>query len=67
MIAAIRAINPPKIRKACSTKKSEMPITIRVGPGKSAPKLLNTYLKDGITQIISTATTTTATMMMAAG
>ncbi len=45
------------------TKKSEMAITISVGAGRSAPKLVNTCLNDGITQTMMTQTTTIATTM----
>ncbi len=38
-----------------------MPITISVGVGRSAPKLVNTSLKAGITLIMITATTMKAT------
>ena len=43
------------------TTKSETAITISVGAGRSAPKLVNTCLNAGITQTMITQTTTTAT------
>ncbi len=49
------------------TKKSEMPITISVGAGRSAPKLVNTCLNAGITQTMMTQTTTIATTMTEIG
>jgi len=47
--------------------KSDMAITIRVGAGRSAPKLLNTSLKEGMTKIMMTAVMTIATTMTAIG
>ena len=46
-----------------STKKSEIAITISVGAGRSAPKLVNTCLNAGITKIMMTAVMTNATTM----
>ena len=43
------------------TTKSEIAITISVGAGRSAPKLVNTFLNAGITQTMMTQTTTIAT------
>ncbi|OIQ67052.1 hypothetical protein GALL_513750 [mine drainage metagenome] len=53
---------PPKISHHHLTKISLMAITIKVGPGKSAPKLENTSLNAGTTKIMITAVTTKATM-----
>ena len=39
-----------------------MAMTKSVGPGRSAPKELNTSLNEGITKIMITATTTKATI-----
>ena len=41
--------------------KSDIAITISVGAGRSAPKLLNTSLNAGMTKIMITQTTTMAT------
>ena len=49
------------------TKKSEMVITISVGVGRSAPKLVNTCLNAGITQTMMIQTTTMATTMTEIG
>ena len=49
------------------TKKSEIAITISVGAGRSAPKLVNTCLNAGITQTMMTQTTTIATTMTEIG
>ena len=50
-----------------ATKKSDMPITIRVGAGRSAPKLAKTLLNAGTTQIMITAVTMNATPRMETG
>ena len=50
-----------------ATKKSEIAMTISVGAGRFAPKLANTYLNAGITQIMMTQTTTMATVMTEIG
>ena len=47
--------------------QSDIAITKRVGPGRSAPKLLNRSLKTGITKIMMTAVTTNATTSTAIG
>src|SRR5579871_5963899 len=57
----------PKIRYQYLTKKSDMAITARVGAGRSAPKLVNTDLNAGITQIMMTASTMAATTTTATG
>jgi hypothetical protein len=44
-----------------------MAITSSVGAGRSAPKLVNTSLKAGITKIMITVTTTKATTSTATG
>ncbi len=44
-----------------------MAITTRVGPGRSAPKLLNKSLNAGMTKIMMTAVMTNATTMMETG
>ena len=49
------------------TKKSDIAITTSVGAGRSAPKLVNTFLNAGITKIMITAVTRIATMMMVTG
>ncbi len=49
------------------TKKSEIAITISVGAGRLAPKLVNTCLNAGITQIMITQITTIATTMTEIG
>ena len=49
------------------TKKSEIPITISVGVGRSAPKLVNTCLNAGMTQTMMTQTTMIATTMTEIG
>ncbi len=50
-----------KISHHQATTKSEIAITISVGAGRSAPKLRNTCLNDGMTQTMITHTTTIAT------
>jgi hypothetical protein len=50
-----------------ATKKSDKAITNSVGAGKSAPKLVNTCLNAGTTQIIITAVTINATDRIAIG
>ena len=50
-----------------ATNQSEMFITICVGAGRSAPKLLNRSLKVGITKIMITAVMTSATTMIDTG
>ena len=45
-----------------ATTNSDIAMTISVGAGRSAPKLENTFLNDGITQTMMTQTTTIATM-----
>ncbi len=50
-----------------ATNQSEIDITISVGVGRSAPKLENTLLKAGITNIMITAVMTTATTMIETG
>ncbi len=40
---------------------SDMAMTMSVGAGRSAPKLENTFLNDGITQTMMTQMTTIAT------
>ena len=57
----------PKMAHHHSTKKSEIAITRSVGAGRSAPKLLNTSLKAGITKIMITAVMTKATTMTEIG
>ncbi len=57
----------PKIAHHHSTKKSEIAITTRVGPGRSAPKLLNRSLNAGITKIMMIAVMTKATTMIETG
>ncbi len=57
----------PKMMYQYLTKKSEIAITNRVGAGRSAPKLLNTSLNAGTTQIMITAVTTKATTRMETG
>ena len=57
----------PKIAHHHSTKKSDMEITIWVGNGNSAPKLVNTSLNAGITKIMITAVITNATTSTAMG
>src|SRR3990167_518820 len=52
----------PKINHHHLTKTSLMPITKRVGAGKSAPKDEKTSLNAGMTKIMITVTTTKATM-----
>ena len=47
----------PKIAHHQATKNSEIAITTRVGVGRLAPKLANTDLKAGTTQIMMTAVT----------
>ena len=57
-------ISPPTIAAIShqyATKKSEIAMTISVGVGRFAPKLVNTCLKAGMTQIMITQTTTVAT------
>ncbi len=49
------------------TKKSDIAITIRVGVGRSAPKLENTCLNAGITKIMIITVTRIATRMIAVG
>ena len=49
------------------TKKSDIAMTTSVGAGRSAPKLVNTFLNDGITKIMMTAVTRMATMMIETG
>ena len=49
------------------TKKSEIAITISVGAGRSAPKLVNTSLNAGITKTMMTQTTTIATTITEIG
>ena len=49
------------------TKNSEIAITISVGAGRSAPKLVNTFLNDGITQTMMIHMTTMATTMTEIG
>ncbi len=49
------------------TNQSEIPITISVGAGRSAPKFLNTSLNAGITKIMITAVMMNATAMIAIG
>jgi hypothetical protein len=44
-----------------------MAMTIKVGAGRSAPKLLNTSLKAGMTKIMMMAVMTKATTMMVRG
>ena len=58
---------PPKMAYQYSTKKSDIAMTISVGPGRSAPKLANTCLNAGITKIMMTAVMTNATTMIAIG
>jgi hypothetical protein len=58
---------PPKIAHHQAMTKSDMAITISVGAGRSAPKLLKTSLKAGITKIMITAVIMKATTMMATG
>src|SRR5574344_3138558 len=64
--ACIKKYRPPpkmlKINHQYATKNSLMPITIKVGAGKSAPKDVNTSLKAGITKIMISVTTTHATI-----
>ena len=50
-----------------ATKNSDSQITNSVGAGRSAPKLVNTSLKAGITKIMMTTTTTKATTSTAIG
>ncbi|MNN53750.1 hypothetical protein D3C81_1685250 [compost metagenome] len=50
-----------------ATMKSDMAMTISVGAGRSAPKLLNTSLKAGTTQIMMTAVTMKATARIETG
>jgi NAD/NADP transhydrogenase alpha subunit len=57
----------PKIAHHHWTKKSEIAITTRVGPGRSAPKLLNKSLNAGITKTMITAVMTNATTIMETG
>ena len=45
-----------------ATKKSEIPMTISVGAGRFAPKLVKTCLNAGITQTMITQTTMIATV-----
>ena len=49
------------------TTQSDIAITISVGAGRSAPKLLNTSLNAGITNTMMTQTTTIATTMTEIG
>src|SRR5262245_46108593 len=50
-----------------ATNASEMLITNSVGAGRSAPKLVNTCLKAGMTKIMITAVMMNATAMIAIG
>jgi hypothetical protein len=47
--------------------KSDIAMTIRVGAGRSAPKLGTHLLNDGMTKIMITAVMTIATTMTATG
>src|SRR5712671_5346808 len=49
------------------TKASEIPMTNKVGAGRSAPKFVNTSLNAGITKIMMTAVMMNATTMIAIG
>src|SRR5215471_21860246 len=49
------------------TKKSDMAITMSVGSGRLAPKLVNTCLKAGMTHTMITQMTTIATMITEIG
>ena len=49
------------------TNQSETSTTMLVSHGKSAPKLVNTVLNDGITNHMMMATTTVATTITMAG
>ena len=50
-----------------ATTKSDIAMTMSVGNGKSAPKLVNTCLNAGMTQTMMTQTTTIATQMTEIG
>ena len=50
-----------------STNTSDIAITTKVGPGKSAPKLLNRSLNAGITKIIIIAVMPKATTRIEMG
>ena len=52
----------PSISHQYETKKSEIAITINVGAGRSAPKLLKTCLNAGITHTMMIHTTMIATV-----
>src|SRR5688572_11892173 len=58
---------PGKTHHQLAMNQSEIDITKRVGPGRSAPKLLKRSLKTGITKIMITAVTTSATVMIDTG
>ena len=66
-MAKIAPISAPNMTYQYSTKKSDIAITIRVGAGRSAPKLENTFLNSGITNSIITEITSAATTTTAAG
>ena len=59
--------SPGKSHHQLPTNQSEIAITTSVGPGRSAPKPLNRSLKTGITKIMMTAVTTSATTMIEIG
>jgi len=69
--AVARPMMVPAMMAATShhhcTTQSEMPITINVGAGRSAPKLVNTSLKAGTTNTMITQTTTIATTITEIG
>jgi len=66
-MAMIATIGMPSTMYQNSTKKSEIPMTIIVGAGSSAPKPEKTLLNSGITNSIITEITSAATTMTAIG
>ena len=50
-----------------ATTQSEIAITISVGAGRSAPKFVNTFLNDGITNTMMIHVTTIATTITEIG
>ena len=61
------AATPRKAAHQYSRMKSEIAITSRVKAGRSAPKLENSSLNWGMTNIMMTTVTMMATTMTAAG